>query len=245
MYGLPGNSVVWPSATMARGRVARYGWIAIAVLFLFAAIVVPVYRTVPLRNNLDPQVDALLVLGTPTEMDGSLKAAQRWRADEAVREFRAGRAQHIVFSGGPTSHGFVEADTMARYALGLGVPASAILEERRAMTTIENVRFSQRILLAHGWRRVEVISAAEHLPRAALLLRHSDLLWQMHAAPTPGRSRLGTAMAYSEEAVGTAVIRCFGLHILPVLHGFATVQHKAGFAVRWVFYTARRKLRLS
>lgn len=220
-----------------RGREHGKVWGTGLLLALFvAAAFLPSYLTVPLRNTAGDQVDALLVLGSPTEIDGTLTAAQRWRVDEAVREYRAGRAGHVLFTGGPTSHGFVEADTMARYGLMQGIPASALFEERTAMTTIENVRRSQAILDAHGWRRVEVISSAEHLPRAALLLRHTDLLWQLHAAPTPGRGRLQTVGAYAEEAMGTALIRWFGLGVLPVLHGAALVQHTVGFGMRWCLY---------
>ena len=212
----------------------RLGALGAGVAIVLAAIVLPVYLTIPRCNNPDSQVDALLVLGTPTEMDGTLTAAQRWRVDEAIREYRAGRARYILFTGGPTNHGFVEADTMARYALQQGIPSSALLEERRAMTTVENIRDSQVILDAHGLKRVEVISSAEHLPRAALLLERSHLLWQTHAAPTPGRSPLQEMGAYAEEAIGTALIRCGGLRFVPLLHRLDRMQQAVLFAFHWI-----------
>jgi uncharacterized SAM-binding protein YcdF (DUF218 family) len=184
------------------------------------------YCTVPTRNNDDPLVDALLVLGTPTGRGGELTDPERWRIDEAVREYKAGRARNIVISGGPTSYGYVEARAMGQYAQSRGVPPEAVFEETHALTTLENIRNSQRILDAHGWRRVEVISSADHLPRAAVILQHTHLLWRVHASPTPGRSRLRSLGAYAEEAVGTTAIRLFGLGAEPVLHGFAEVQHR-------------------
>lgn len=217
----------------------RWLWILLVVLGVLSAVIIPAYITVPKQNNNDPQVDVLLVLGSPTEIDGSLTSTQRWRVDEAVREYRAGRAAHILMSGGMTSLNYVESDTMAAYARQLGVPQSAILEERTSKTTLENIRNSQALLDAHGWRRVEVISSPEHLARAALLLEHSHLLWRTHAAPTPGRSRLQTAGAYAEEAVGTAVIRVFGPRAEPVLHAYSVVQHWTVYAVRWVYYKLR------
>ena len=220
----------------AHKRALQLVEVGAAAVVLLAVVVIPAYLTVPRRNNGDPHVDALLVLGSPTEMDGTLTHAQRWRVDEAVREYRAGRARYVLFTGGPTSHGFVEADTMARYAMQQGVPAAAVLEERTAMTTVENIRHSQPILDAEGLRRVEVISTAEHLPRAALLLEHSHLLWQTHAAPTPGRSRLQEVGAYAEEAIGTALMRCFGLGIVPVLHGLDMVQRGILLALHWIFW---------
>ena len=228
--------------TVQKKRWIYGGW-ALAVSFILGtAVVVPTYLTVPKRNNTDPHVDCLLVLGTPTEIDGTITETQRWRVDEAVREWKAGRAPHILFTGGMTSRNYTESATMAAYARQEGVPAEAILQEPHARTTLENIRDSQAILDAHGWRRVEVISSPEHLPRTALLLEHSDLLWQTHAAPTPGRGALQQVTAYTEEALGTTVMRLFGPGIEPVLHGVATVQHRVTLACRWMYYKAHGRL---
>ena len=226
-----------------RGLEVRLLSFGIVLLLLVSAVITWAYMTVPNRNTQSEPVDCLLVLGAPTEIDGSLSDEQRWRVDEAVRLYFAGRAPRMLMTGGPTSKGYVEARSMARYARQQGVPASAVFEEGASMNTRENVNNSQRLLLAHGWRRVEVISSAEHLPRAALLLQHSDLLWETHAAPTPGRNRLQRAGAYAEEAFATAVIRGLGMRALPVLHAFAVVQHGIAFGCRWVIYAVERWLR--
>ena len=225
-----------------RGKRYRYAFAAVLLVLVAIAVVIPSYLTVPLRNTPGGRMDCLLVLGSPTEIDGSLSPEQRWRVDEAVRLYRQGRAPSILMSGGPTSKGYVEARTMADYAVRLGVPAAAVLQEGASMNTRENVRNSEQILDAHGWRRVEVISSAEHLPRAALLLQRSHLQWELHAAPTPGRSAVQKAGAYAEEAFATAVIRALGMRALPVLHAFAVVQHGIGFGLRWVFYAVRGRL---
>lgn len=210
-----------------------------AVLAGTALVVVPTYLTVPDRNNNEREVDCLLVLGSPSEIDGTLTETQRWRVDEAVREYRAGRAPRMLITGGVTSRNYAEAETMGNYARSLGIPPAAILEEPHARTTQENIRLSQVLLDAHGWHHVEVISTPEHLPRTALLLEHSDLEWRTHAAPTPGRGLLQKSGAYAEEAVGTSIMRLFGPRIEPVLHGVATLQHATAFAVRWIFYRTR------
>ncbi len=225
----------------SRRRMDRHTLILFVVAVgvgLAAALLYRTYRDVPNRNNDDPQTDALLVLGSPAELDGTVTPMQCWRVNEAVREYQVHRAEHIVLSGGAAANAFVEAHTMAQYAQAHGVPAEALIEEDRSRTTLENIRYSERILDAHGWRRVEVISSAEHLPRAALLLEHTHLLWHTHAAPTPGRSRLQAVGALGEEAVGTAGMRLFGPRIEPVLHAVALMQHAVGFSIRWVFYRA-------
>lgn len=204
---------------------------------LLGAIVITVlYRTVPKGNAGHGPVDALVVLGTPAGLHGEVTPMQIWRVDEAVREFRRGRSSHIVLTGGPTSHEFVEADVMAGYARSLGVPNSALFEERRSRTTLQNIAYATEVLHAHGWKTVEVISSEQHLPRTSLLLSKTDLVWRVHAAPTPGWPRTEVDIAYGEEAFGTAMLRIFGRHIEPVLHALASTQHGIGFAFRWVMY---------
>ena len=201
------------------------GLSTVAVLVLVGVCVVSwSYETVPRSNNADPGVDVLLVLGSPAKKNGKTTPAERWRADEAVREFRAGRAARILFSGGAAANRYVEAEVMGAYAERQGVPAAAVFEEGESTTTVENVRNSLPILLAHGWRRVEVISSAEHLPRAALLLEGTPLHWRVHVAPTPGRSRLQMVGATAEEALGVTLMRIFGMGAEPWLHRLEKAQ---------------------
>ena len=214
--------------------------LAAGLLAIAAAAVTWAFRTMP-EGNLPPgaPVDVLLVLGTPAEIDGSVTEAQRWRVEEAVREFRAGRAPYLLFTGGAAANRFVEAQVMAGYAHRLGVPWDRLLEEGRAKTTVENVADSQAILEARGWHRVEVISSPEHLHRAAYLMQRTPFLWRVHAAPTPGRSGVQTAGAYCEEAIGTTAFRLFGTRAEPAIHALATAQHAVFSGARWVLCKAR------
>ncbi len=207
-----------------------------AGLLVVATVVELLYVTVPRGNEGSGPVDALVVLGTPADLHGELTQMEQWRTDEAIREFKAGKAPRILFTGGPTTQQYVEADVMAAYAREEGVPEGAILEERRAMTTIQNVANTSAILKRHGWHSIEVVSTSEHLRRAAVLLGKTDLSWRVHVAPTPGRSRVQYAVGYAEEAFGTAVLRLFGTRAEPVLHLLARVQHRAAWCVRWIYY---------
>ncbi len=213
-----------------------------ALLLLGATSIELLYVTVPRGNEGTGPVDALVVLGTPADLHGELTQMEQWRTDEAIREFRAGKAPRIIFTGGPTSRQYVEADVMAAYARTQGVPAKDIFEECRAMTTIQNVANTEALLKRHGWHSVEVVSTSEHLRRAAVLLEKTDLAWRLHVAPTPGRGRLGYAVGYAEEAFGTAVLRVFGTRAEPVLHLLARVQHRLAWCFRWVTYWIEGRL---
>ena len=218
--------------------------VAGGLLVMVAALVTWAFRTVPEGDlPVGAPADVLLVLGSPAEIDGTVTESQRWRVEEAVREFRAGRAPYLLFTGGPAANRFVEAEVMAGYAHRLGVPSDRLLQEGRAKTTVENVADSAQILQARGWRRVEVISSPEHLHRAAYLMERTPFLWRVHPAPTPGRSRVQLAGAYAEEAVGTTAFRLFGPRAEPAIHALASAQHAVFFAVRWLFYKGREWVR--
>ncbi len=55
---------------------------------------------------------------------------------------------------------------MAALSRAFGVAEKQILVEGRALTTWQNLRYAQRIMLAHGYRTALLISTRDHLPRA-------------------------------------------------------------------------------
>ena len=227
---------------------ARRRGLTLLVLGSLTVAAAVAYWTLPTAHmargsTVETPVDVLLVLGSPAEIDGSLTDSQRWRVDEVLREFQAGRASHVLFTGGAAGNRFVEADVMSRYAEQQGLPAEVISREGRSLTTLQNLRNSQALMQARGWQSMEVISSADHLPRTAAILLRLDpggsLQWRLHAAPTPGRNRLEEANAYTEGFVGAVAFRWFGTGSEPVLHMLALIQHKIAFGVRWAFYALR------
>jgi uncharacterized SAM-binding protein YcdF (DUF218 family) len=84
----------------------------------------------------------------------------------ALRAYREGEVGAVIMSGGPAHNQFVEADAMGDLALARGLPPGALERDRRALTTWMNLRYSQRIMRAHGWRTALIVSTWDHLPRA-------------------------------------------------------------------------------
>jgi uncharacterized SAM-binding protein YcdF (DUF218 family) len=163
------------------------GWILkVAVV---AGIVVGNYRAIPSANTELTRFDTLIVLGTPCTAEGKPSLEQRERVLEGVRELRAGVAKHMIVTGGAAHNQFYEADCMRRTAIEQGVPPDAVVEERQAQDTIQNIWFSKQIMDAHGWRSAEVVSSPSHLPRTALILEHytgKDAFgWKTHASLWP------------------------------------------------------------
>lgn len=189
----------------------------LAVTLLLAALALPVaewalWRTVPQSNTAQTHFDVILVLGNPSRPDGTPAPEQRERVLEGIREYRRGVAPRLVMSGGAAHNGWVEAETMARFAQQQGVPPADILIESQARDTIQNIFYTAAILHQHGWTSAEVVSTGYHLPRTARILAHFPLAWRTDPAPWPPEYRFYERWARDWHEANS----CFQLR----LHGF-------------------------
>jgi uncharacterized SAM-binding protein YcdF (DUF218 family) len=176
------------------------------------------YRTIPDHNTGHTRFDTIIVLGTPAKPDGTPSPEQRERTLEGVREYKAGVAPNLIFTGGPAHNHFVEAHVMAVLAAAEGVPPDAILEEGHAQNTVQNIFYSQRIMADHHWSSAEVISSPSHLPRAALILQHFPIDWRTHSAQWPPEYPLWLRIThYSVEVQYCAKLQIFGFPATPFL----------------------------
>lgn len=188
--------------------------LALAVLLapMIAAIF---YLTIPLGNTRATHFDTLLVLGYPALSDGSPSPEERERVAEAVRQYRAGVAPTILFTGGAAHNRFVEARVMLRLAESMGVPRSALLEEDYARDTLQNIEYSTSMMKARGWQSAEVITSPSHQRRASLILMHSPIgiNWRMQAAAWPPEEKfLERVGRYALEALACTEMRLAGFH---------------------------------
>jgi uncharacterized SAM-binding protein YcdF (DUF218 family) len=168
--------------------------VALVVLVIGGAVFV--YRSIPTADTNLTHFDTIVVLGTPANSDGTPSPEQRERTLEGIREFKAGIAPHLIFTGAAAHNQFVEAHTMATLALAQGVPPGAIIEEGQAQNTVQNIYYSQRIMAAQGWTSAEVVSSLSHLPRTGLILQHYGIAWRTHAAPWPAEYTLWQRAAH-------------------------------------------------
>ncbi len=169
-------------------RRRRLGWqarlvlsaiVLVLALFAWAALA---RRLAPTSNTTLHRFDAIIVLGSPANVDGDPTPAQLARVTEAVHEYERGVAPRLILTGGAVANRFVEARVMARTAEAQGIPASAISVEPQARDTIQNACYAGRIMKTHGWRSAEVVSSATDLPRAGLIFSRLPLEWSAHAA---------------------------------------------------------------
>jgi uncharacterized SAM-binding protein YcdF (DUF218 family) len=160
--------------------------------FAFTLVLAGNFLTLPTHNTSATHFDSLIVLGTPSNLDGTPSPEQRERVLEGVREYQAGVAPQIIMSGAAAHNSYVEAHTMALFAIRQGVPASAILEEPRARNTIQNIFYSAKLMHQHNWSSAEIISSPNHLPRAGLIVNALNIAqpglsidWRTHPSQWP------------------------------------------------------------
>ena len=105
----------------------------------------------------------VLVLGYPSETEGSAHPIQHFRVKAAVNLYHARGCRRLILSGGAIANQFIEAETMAEIAKDLGMVPSNLLIERSARSTWENIGCT----LPHtDAERIFVVSNSLHARRA-------------------------------------------------------------------------------
>jgi uncharacterized SAM-binding protein YcdF (DUF218 family)/glycosyltransferase involved in cell wall biosynthesis len=170
---------------VGRGRALRIG--AFAVLLYLITFQTPLIWIVaePLRV-VDPprQADAIVVFAGGVGESGSAGGGYQERVRHAVDLYQAGYAPRLIFSSGFV-FAFREADVMRDLALSLGVPAQAVVLEKQASSTFENVVFVRDILRDDTSHVILLVSSPYHMRRATLTWRKQAPDIEAVATPVP------------------------------------------------------------
>lgn len=100
--------------------------------------------------------DAVIIPGYPFQPDGKMNAIYRLRLAWAFELYQTGRTQYIILSGGAVHSPYVEAEIFALYLMAKGIPAEALILERNAEHSMENVFYSMEIAEKYGFEEVAV-----------------------------------------------------------------------------------------
>ena len=103
--------------------------------------------------------------------------AQRLDKGIAIYE-KFNRKPVIIVSGGQGDDEWIsEAEAMAGYLMEKGVPADSIFLENKSRTTLENLIFSKKLMLAQGLEqdRVVLVTNSFHALRAGIYMRQVGL----------------------------------------------------------------------
>ncbi len=119
----------------------------------------------PLPALIGPQT-AIVVLGYGLLPDGALRPELVHRLNAAWVQAVAAPFSRVVLTGGNPQNGVAEADAMAGFLIGRGIPASRIIVENRAGSTVQNALFSTDLLRDAGLTSAVVVTSPNHIRRA-------------------------------------------------------------------------------
>ena len=176
-------TLVWVAMVVAWGEeLPRPGKALVAIVFLLALVGFPVaqvccFGTTDYRRP----ADVMVVFGAKAYANNTCSAALADRVRTGCALYRQGLAPRIILSGGPAGGKAHETEAMRRYALKLGVPDSAILLDKRGLSTHETVRNTIPMFRQLGARRVLAVSHFYHLPRIKLSYQRAG--WEVFTVP--------------------------------------------------------------
>ncbi len=154
------------------------------------------------------KADAIIVLGSHANADGTLTPVLRSRVMRGVELWKDGYAPKMIVTGGAVANAQIEALAMARYAMEQGVPQSAIIVEPKARSTAENAKLSARILSREKLGdHIILVTSAYHMRRALGLFTAQNLSAQSVAVPYPDESGVADKIRYLMHESGGFVLR--------------------------------------
>lgn len=151
------------------------------VLFISSFMMIEGFLLLNIAQYKAPQeieaLDYVIVLGAGLrgeKVSPTLKA----RLDQAIAYYKLHPDTMIIVSGGQGEDEVIpEAEAMRRYLEKMGIPKEHILKEDRSRTTLENIAFSQELLVERGEedKKVLIVTHDYHLFRAQMLAYFMDL----------------------------------------------------------------------
>lgn len=142
------------------------------LLFLCANLLLFTYYFPAVKQPKKGDVyDVAIVLGCPSKEDGCISRMQKSRIHAAIQLYEQHIVDTILISGGSVRNAYTEADIMAAYASTCGIPAHALLLERQAQNTFENLHYAKALCEQHHFTRVVVVTSCFHARRASFMVR--------------------------------------------------------------------------
>lgn len=129
----------------------------------------------------------MVVLGYPTEPDGSPSPILKVRLDKAVELYKQGKADMVIVTGAAVDNEHVESKVMAAYCVANGIPESKILVETNAKNTYENARMVHNMMKDRHYSHAIVVTSSFHQMRAEQFFSEHMNNVQVITAPFPDK----------------------------------------------------------
>lgn len=161
--------------------------------------------------------DAIIVLGARVMPDGRMSTTLFHRVKVGFELYEQGYAPYMIVCGArgrdePVS----EAEAMAQYLTGRGVPQDKVLLDAQSGDTIENLANARRLMEQNGLSTAIVVTSDYHLTRALWICGDLDI--DAQGVPAPGQlrwikrmaSRFRESLSWINYFLGGALKNWFG-----------------------------------
>jgi uncharacterized SAM-binding protein YcdF (DUF218 family) len=137
----------------------------------------------------DPPGEVLIVLGAGVLGDGVLTYSSYVRSHYAIRAYREGTFRSVVLSGGGGDYR-TEAESMAGFLEGHGVPRTAIILESKSHNTYQNATYAMPLLRPLPGRTV-LMTSDYHMFRARRVFQKQGI--NVEPRPIPDVIKRGSS----------------------------------------------------
>jgi len=168
------RTVNWPQNFIRFYRISRskalkmLGLAFIAYLLIFyTPLIWIVARPLKISQPLE-KADCIVVFAGGVGESGKAGQGYEERVQYVVSLYKQGYAKNIIFSSGYI-YAIKEAEIMKALAVSLGVSPDAIILEKKAANTYQNVKYSSSILRDRHMTKAIVVSSPYNMRRIALV----------------------------------------------------------------------------
>lgn len=136
------------------------------------------YVVVGAEKDYATHADVIIVLGCNIVSKSGPSPCIHARTAHAAALYKQGLASEIIATGGPVENGTngpTESEVLAYWLQDEGVPAGAIIQENRALNTIQNIDNSHAIMRQHGWNTAILVTEPFHINRATLVAHDAGM----------------------------------------------------------------------
>jgi len=162
----------------------------ISFIVLVSYIYLSPVTNVEAPQSAEPRV--YVVFGAKIKQSGPT-ATLASRLDVAADALKADESAICIVTGGQgVDEPETEAASMKRYLISLGIGEERIFAEEKARNTLENIRYSTKLLseLGEEERRIVCVSTDTHIPRISLMCRREGVEAEFLKAPFPKKEYL-------------------------------------------------------
>ncbi|NOY15269.1 MAG: YdcF family protein [bacterium] len=119
---------------------------------------------------LNQKVDAAVILGTKTYIDGQINQCLLARLDTGISLIKTGQASALIMTGGRDSlNQPTQAQVMASLARHKGINPRIIWTENKSSDTWENILFARQIIVKNNWTKIAIVTEPYHMTRALMI----------------------------------------------------------------------------